>query len=233
MTYKAIFVASAAAAVAIAALSSAEAQPQTNSLIPGITPYAPSRATTSAPDPSSSSVSPATGGVRPQGFSAPPTAATPSKVGYDYVLGSGDKLRVIVFGEETLSGEFVVAGNGSISFPLVGDIAAAGKTVTQVQQEIHSALANGYLKDPRVSAEVDSFRPYFVLGEVTKPGEYPYSDNITAMNAIAAAGGFSYRANHKYVYLKRATASLSEKVRLTDSLEIAPGDTIRVVERYF
>ncbi len=152
---------------------------------------------------------------------------------YDYVLGPGDKLRIIVFGEESLTGEFFVAGNGTLAFPLIGAVPAAGKTVGDLQNVIATQLRGGYLKDPRVSAQVMTFRPYFILGEVSKPGEYPYSDGMTIMNAVATAGGFTYRANHSYVMLKKAESPKPEKVRLTDQLELAPGDTVRVIERYF
>ena len=157
----------------------------------------------------------------------------PSAAPYDYVLGPGDKLRVIVFGEESLTGEFFVAGNGTLAFPLIGQVQAAGKTVSQLQDIITAQLSNGYLKDPKVSAQVELFRPYFILGEVAKPGEFPYVDGMTVMNAVATAGGFTYRANQKYVMLKKAKEAKPEKVRLTDQLELAPGDTVRVIERFF
>jgi protein involved in polysaccharide export with SLBB domain len=161
--------------------------------------------------------------------SAAPTAGPE----YSYVLGSGDILRVIVFGEDNLSGQFTVAGNGILSFPLVGDLPAAGKTVEEVRDEIADALRNGYVKDPKVSAEVLTFRPYFILGEVAKPGQYPYSDRITVMNAIATAGGFTYRANQKYAFIKPSNGAAEHKVRLNDQLLLAPGDTVRIAERYF
>ena len=151
----------------------------------------------------------------------------------DYRLGASDKLRIVVFGEDNLSGEFSVSGDGRISLPLIGDVPAGGKTVREVQDEITAALKNGYLKDPRVSAEVLSFRPFYIFGEVLKPGEYPYSDGITAMNAIASSGGFTYRANQKYVFIKRANETAEHKVLLKPELRVSPGDTLRVAERFF
>ncbi len=151
----------------------------------------------------------------------------------DYVLGSGDNLRIIVFGEDSLTGQFTVAGNGRLSFPLIGDVQAAGKTVQQLRDEITTALADGYIKDPKVSAEVMTFRPYYVLGEVEKPGQYPYVSGITVMNAVATAGGFTYRANNHSVFIKKANEIVEHKVPLNDALELAPGDTLRVGERYF
>jgi protein involved in polysaccharide export with SLBB domain len=151
----------------------------------------------------------------------------------DYILGAGDNLRIIVFGEVNLTGQFTVATNGHISFPLIGDVQAAGKTVQELRSEITAALADGYVKDPKVSAEVMTFRPYYILGEVEKPGEYPYIGGITVMNAIATAGGFTYRANNHDVFIKKANDTAEHKVRLNDALELSPGDTLRVGERYF
>jgi protein involved in polysaccharide export with SLBB domain len=173
--------------------------------------------------------------VRAQSSSTPapaPSAAAPGPQ-YNYVLGSGDVLRITVFGEDNLSGQFTVAGNGILSFPLIGDLPASGKTVEEVRDEIADALRSGYVKDPKVSAEVLTFRPYFILGEVAKPGQYPYSDRITVMNAIATAGGFTYRANQKYAFIKPSDGAEEHKVRLNDQLMLAPGDTVRVAERYF
>jgi polysaccharide export outer membrane protein len=150
-----------------------------------------------------------------------------------YVLGAGDVVRISVFGEETLAGQFSVSGDGKISFPLIGDVQAAGKTVAQLRTEITAKLADGYLKDPRVSAEVINFRPYYILGEIEKPGSYPYVAGITVMNAIAAAGGFTYRANSHQVFIKKVNETSEHKVRLDGVLRLAPGDTVRVGERYF
>lgn len=150
-----------------------------------------------------------------------------------YKLGSGDKLRVITFGEEDLTGEFFVDGSGKASLPLIGQVQAAGLTIGQFQKEVETALANGYLKDPRVSVEVLTYRPYYILGEVNKPGEYPYSNGLTVMNAVATANGFTYRANDKKVFIKRADANAEKEYPLTSTLLVAPGDTIRIAERYF
>ena len=149
------------------------------------------------------------------------------------MLGSGDVIRIIVFGEENLSGQFTVAGNGILSFPLIGDLPAAGKTVEAVRDEIADALRNGYVKDPKVSAEVITFRPYFILGEVARPGQYPYSNHITVVNTVATAGGFTYRANQKFAFIKPSDGVDEHKVRLNDQLLLAPGDTVRIAERYF
>ncbi|NNC38861.1 MAG: polysaccharide export protein [Hyphomonadaceae bacterium] len=151
----------------------------------------------------------------------------------EYVLGSGDQLRIIVFGEENLSGEFVVDSSGFISMPLIGEVAAGQKSIREFQRSVESKLLDGYLKDPRVSAEVLNFRPYYILGEVTTSGEYPFSNGLTVLNAVATAGGFTYRANTKVVYIKRAGEQNEVQYPLTVSTAVQPGDTIRVAERLF
>jgi protein involved in polysaccharide export with SLBB domain len=151
----------------------------------------------------------------------------------EYRLGAGDKVRVIVFGEPTLSGEYVITGSGTLSFPLVGDVAAKGLTIPDFQDALRDRLADGYLKDPRVTVEVLTYRPFYILGEVNKPGEYAYTNGLTVMNAIATAGGFTYRANHKTIMLRAPGESAEHSEPLTATTPVNPGDTIRVRERYF
>lgn len=151
----------------------------------------------------------------------------------EYSLGAGDQIRLIVFGEENLSGEFVVDGGGSISLPLIGEIAAKDKTIRQFQRSVELALQDGYLNDPRVSAEVLNFRPYYILGEVASSGEYPFSDGLTVVNAVATAGGFTYRANKKVIFIKRAGDFNEVEYPLTSTTPVQPGDTIRISERLF
>jgi len=168
---------------------------------------------------------------------APPAAvatAEPAVVSDpDYRLGPGDRIRITVYGEDNLTGEFLVSGGGVISFPLIGDVPATGHTVADVQLAITKALADGYLHDPRVSAEVLTYRPFYILGEVNKPGEYPYTNGLTILNAVATAQGFTYRANEKLAFVKHLHAASEEKEPLNASTPVAPGDTIRIVERYF
>lgn len=161
---------------------------------------------------------------------SPPVAATATG---DYRLGVSDKLRITVFNEPTMSGEFPIGPGGTVAVPLVGDIAAVGATPTELARRIETKLADGYLKNPKVSVDVLTFRPFYILGEVGRSGEYPYSVGLTVMNAIATAQGFSYRANQKYVFLKHAGEATEKKVRLTPDLAVQPGDTIRIGERYF
>jgi polysaccharide export outer membrane protein len=163
-------------------------------------------------------------------------AAAPSPIAgqAEYRLGTGDKLKISVFGEETLSGEFVISGGpGTISFPLIGDVKAAGLTLTELRSAIESELKPDYLKDPHVSIEVLNYRPFYILGEVAKPGEYPYSNGLTVLNAVATANGFTDRANTRNVYIKRAGASSELQMRLDATTLVEPGDTVRIGERFF
>ena len=151
----------------------------------------------------------------------------------DYELGSGDKIRLSVFGEEELSGEFVVSGAGLLSIPLAGDIPAKGRTITDIQRAVEESLRARYILNPQVSAEVLTYRPFYVLGEVNKPGTYPYAAGLTVLNAVATAGGFTYRGDDRRVYIRRDGSLREETFVLSSSLEVAPGDTIRIAERLF
>ncbi len=150
-----------------------------------------------------------------------------------YKLGNGDTVRITVFGEPDLSGEFQVDGTGMISMPLIGEIEATGQSVRQVQRALEEQFRNGYLNNPRISAEVINFRPYYILGEVSRPGEYPYSDGLTILNAIATAEGYTYRANKKVIFVRGAGQKEEREVKLTSTTPVHPGDTLRVGERLF
>ena len=163
---------------------------------------------------------------------ASPTAGL-AKVDSDYRLGVADKVRIIVFDEPSLSGEFLVNANGSLSMPLIGDVQDAGSTASAVTEAIKKRLADGYLKQPQVSIDVLTFRPFYILGEVNKPGEYPYSSGLTVLNAVATAQGFTYRANKKRVVVKHSGETEESKQKLTPDLQVRPGDTIRIQERFF
>lgn len=160
---------------------------------------------------------------------APSTRVVP-----EYHLGANDKIRVITFGEDSLTGEFFIGGSGKVSLPLIGELQASGLSTRQFQKEVEQALKDGeILKDPHVSVEVLTYRPFYILGEVQKPGEYPYSNGLTVLNAVATANGFTYRANDKKVFIKRADSTEEQEFPLTSTLPVAPGDTIRIAERYF
>ncbi|WP_370627323.1 polysaccharide biosynthesis/export family protein [Brevundimonas sp. PAMC22021] len=158
---------------------------------------------------------------------------TPERVVPEYRLGPGDRVRVTVFGEEALGGTFVVDGAGAASLPLIGEVRAGGLTVAQFRDGVAAALRDGYLHEPRVSAEVVNHRPFYILGEVNRPGEYPYAAGLTVMSAAATAGGFTYRANTRRVFIKRVDENAEQAYPLTSSTPVAPGDTLRIGERYF
>ena len=150
-----------------------------------------------------------------------------------YRLGSGDKLHVTVFGEDNLSGDYMITSAGDIAFPLVGNIHAAGLTVPEFQQAVVSTLAKGYVQDPHVIIDTTGLRPFFILGEVNKPGQYSYLPDITVLNAVATAQGFTYRADMSTVYIRHAGQPSEQEYPLTAAMIVEPGDTIRVTQRYF
>ncbi len=152
----------------------------------------------------------------------------------DYRLGPNDRTRITVFGQPNLTGEFMLDGNGAVAFPLIGNINANGMTPRELQQAIAGKLDPDYLRNPSVSVEVLTRRPFYVLGEVQKPGNYPYVTDITALNAVAMAGGYTYRAKTTEFYVKRLDKD-GRMVRVVAKPEtiIRPGDTLEVRERYF
>jgi protein involved in polysaccharide export with SLBB domain len=152
---------------------------------------------------------------------------------YQYRLGVSDKVRIITFNEASLTGEFVVNGSGTISLPLIGDVKANGLSTSELAVVIQNALKNGYITNPQVSVEVLNYRPFYILGEVTKPGEYPFANGLTVLNAVATANGFTYRADTHRVFIKRANETAEHEVDLTTTTPVEPGDTIRIKERLF
>lgn len=150
-----------------------------------------------------------------------------------YRLGAGDNLKITVYGEEHLTGTFPVNGQGIVAFPLLGEVQAAGKTLDEFENTLTTALADGFVNNPSVTVEVANYRPYYILGEVTKPGEYPYSDGLTIYSAVARAGGFTYRASQKRVYIRHKTGNDEVLYRIEGNTPVQPGDTIRIPERIF
>ena len=165
--------------------------------------------------------------------SAAEPVLAPANASADYVLGPADKVRITVYGEAALTGEYFVSSSGTVNVPLAGDVQAGGKTLSVFRDSVVKALQDGYLKDPKVSVEVLTFRPFYILGEVVKPGQYPYTTGLTVFNAVATAGGFTYRANTHRVLIKRANTGGEQEYPLTSQTTIAPGDTIRIPERFF
>lgn len=149
-----------------------------------------------------------------------------------YTLGSGDRLKVTVFGEPDLSREFQIDGSGNISFPLIGQLPVKGMTIQQVEKRMIDKLKDGYLVDPNVTVEVLNYRPFYILGEVSKPGQYEYVNGITLYNAVAMAGGYTYRARQNQAQITRGNPEV-----IIDNAEhatiILPGDIINIRERFF
>ena len=164
---------------------------------------------------------------------AAPKAATTSSEAAAYRLGAGDKLRITVFNEETLSGEYEVDGSGVLALKLIGTIEAGGKTVPEVTQVIEEKLKDGYLRNPSVAIEVLNYRPFYVLGEVKEPGKYAYVSGMTVLNAVALAGGYTYRAKQSRVLVIRANDPSKKEEVADQNTVIMPGDIIRVPERFF
>lgn len=168
---------------------------------------------------------------------SPPPSTTPAPVvrsaSAAYTLGPGDKVRLIVFGEQNLSGEYSVAGSGVLALPLIGEVRAAGLTVPALTEAIRTRLADGYIRNPQVAMEVLGYRPFYLYGEVNRPAQYPYTADLTVLNAVASAGGFSYRADQKWVFVRHQGSTKEERVRLTGATLVAPGDTLRFRARLF
>lgn len=151
----------------------------------------------------------------------------------DYRLGSGDRVRLTVYDEPDLSGEFTVNGTGRLSLPLVGLLNAEGLTARELERAIANKLKPDYVKNPDVTVEVMSYRPFYIVGEIKKPGSYPYVDGMTVINAVAVAGGFTYRAREGSFEIKRTIDGKLDTVRARPETQVAPGDVITVNERFF
>jgi polysaccharide biosynthesis/export protein len=162
-------------------------------------------------------------------------AAAPLASRHDapYHLDAGDKLRVVVFGQEGLTNTYAIDAGGAITMPLIGAVAARGKTPAGLAAEISARLRNGYIREPSVAVEVESYRPFFILGEVAAPGQYPYVPNMSVESAVAIAGGFSPRAKRDSVTLTHNEASGTSRAIVPLGTSINPGDTILVGERWF
>jgi len=173
----------------------------------------------------------------PRGVYAPvPVAyAAPRSATYDtaYHLDAGDKLRVVVYGQEGLTNTYAIDAGGSITMPLIGLVPARGRTPAGLAVEITAKLRNGYIRDPSVAVEIESYRPFFILGEVAAPGQYPYVPNMTVESAVAIAGGFSPRALRDRVTVTHSDNSGSYRAVVPLGTSIGPGDTVLVGERWF
>ncbi len=159
----------------------------------------------------------------------------PAPISYDtaYHLDAGDKLRVVVYGQDGLTNTYAIDAGGSITMPLIGSVPARGRTPAGLAAEITGKLRNGYIRDPSVAVEIESYRPFFILGEVAAPGQYPYVPNMSVESAVAIAGGFSPRARRDRVILTHTDRSGSARVVVPLGTPVSPGDTVQVGERWF
>ena len=174
-----------------------------------------------------------------EGYGVPVQAIGPAPIAYQpmpgsggdgavYRLGPGDKVRVTVFGESDLSGEYQIDGSGMVRLPLVGTLQASGVTAPSLEQNIAAALEEGYIKNPRVNVEITLYRPFYIIGAVNRPGQYPFVDHMSALNAVALAGGFTDQAVQSTVYVRHEGSATEEAVRTGQLTHIAPGDVVRV-----
>jgi polysaccharide export outer membrane protein len=163
----------------------------------------------------------------------PVAYAAPAPYDMPYHLDAGDRLRVVVFGQEGLTNTYLISAGGTITMPLIGPVPARGHTPQGLAADIGARLRKGFIREPSVAVEVETYRPFFILGEVQAPGQYPYVPNMTAESAVAIAGGFSPRARKDSVTLTHADASGTSRTTVPPGTPISPGDTVLVGERWF
>ncbi|MFZ1090866.1 MAG: polysaccharide biosynthesis/export family protein, partial [Xanthobacteraceae bacterium] len=150
-----------------------------------------------------------------------------------YTLDSGDKLRVVVFGQDGLSNTYIVDASGKITLPLIGPVSARFCTTTQLARTIADRLRNGFVREPHVAIEVETYRPFFILGEVLAPGQYPFVPNMTVETAVAIAGGFTPRAYRYDFVVSRSSMGVTARQKVPLIAPVRPGDTVTVSERWF
>jgi protein involved in polysaccharide export with SLBB domain len=163
-------------------------------------------------------------------FDSPPI--TPETLGTTTHVLPGDKVRVIVYGEDTLSGVYEVGPTGTVSMPLVGTLNVVGRTRAELEHLIAGKIS-GYVKDAKVTVWINDFRPLYIMGEVLRPGEYPYHSGINALTAVSTAGGLTYRASRTTVLVQHPGEEIWHEYDLTSAVLLAPGDLIRIPERFF
>jgi polysaccharide export outer membrane protein len=162
-------------------------------------------------------------------------AAAPAAARHDtaYRLDAGDRLRVVVYGQEGLTNTYAIDAGGAVTLPLIGSVAARGRTAAGLAAEISAKLRNGYIREPSVAVEIEAYRPFFILGEVAAPGQYPYVPNLSVESAVAIAGGFSPRARRDRVTLTHTDDAGSTRAVVPLGTSVGPGDTVLVGERWF
>lgn len=150
-----------------------------------------------------------------------------------YLLDSGDRLRIAVFGQEGLNNSYLIDPAGYVNLSLIGPVPARGMTIADLSGAIAEKLRQGYVREPHVSVEIEAYRPFFILGEVTAPGQYPYVANMTVETAVAIAGGYSPRAQKTSAQITRSANGQTMRSKVPPSFSVRPGDTITVSERWF
>jgi polysaccharide export outer membrane protein len=163
-------------------------------------------------------------------IAAPVPAAEPAAV---YSLDSGDRLRIVVFGQDGLSNSYVVDAAGNITMPLIGAVPARGTSTSELARLVGTRLRNGFIREPHVAIEIESYRPFFILGEVTYPGQYPFVPNMTVETAVAIAGGFTPRAYRWDVKVARSQGGQAYRMSVPLTYALRPGDTVTIDERWF
>jgi polysaccharide biosynthesis/export protein len=169
-------------------------------------------------------------GAQPIPTAPPGVPVVPNET---YCLDAGDRVRVTVFGQDNISGLYSVDSSGFVAIPLIGPVDARGLTTVQLAQAIASKLRRSYIKDPKVTVAVETYRPFFILGEVNRPGQFPYVNAMTVESAVAIAEGYTARANHRMVRLTRKFGGVMSTVMVPTDYPVSPGDTIYVLERLF
>lgn len=172
----------------------------------------------------------------PSGPEAFASAASPHAMrgsGGPYILGPGDRVRLKVYNDADLTGEYEINSGGFVSLPLVGEVKASGLTTSQLERTIAGRMKGKISQDPKVNVEIAAYAPFYIYGEVKKAGEYPFRPGLTVADAVATAGGLTYRANEDRIYLRRAGSPAEQVVTLDHPERVFPGDNIRVAERMF
>jgi polysaccharide export outer membrane protein len=166
-------------------------------------------------------------------FSTPLLAENTELTEISYHLGSGDKLKITIFNQEDMNGEYTVDGAGNVSLPLIGTIAAKNLTLDEFENKLKGKLSPDYLLNPKIAIQVLNYRPFYILGEVKKPDSYPYVSGMTYLTAVAIAGGYTYRAKENVVYVIHASSPEQKEIETKLEESVQPGDIIHVEERFF
>lgn len=224
-----------AAALAIGLMAGGCAGPIGQSMRAGPGPQA-AVAAASAPSPRPALDNLVYAGGGPAAVATPIATAGPAafpEAASVYSLDSGDRLRIVVFGQDGLSNSYVVDAAGNVTMPLIGAVPARGSSTSELARQVGARLRNGFIREPHVAIEIESYRPFFILGEVTYPGQYPFVPNMTVETAVAIAGGFTPRAYRWDVKVARNRGGQAYRLSVPLTYALRPGDTVTIEERWF